>query len=116
MTHLTSVLKRGIKYVLHGVPTKYVTASITYNLPNERLAGKKIVVTGGAGGLGFAMAKKFKSEHADVLIAGRNIDKLREKSEEIGCEYAFLDVQNINDFAAFFEIATKKNWLNRQSC
>ena len=103
---LKNTIKRGLNYVLHGVPVKNITVSVSYTMPNERLAGKKIIVTGGAGGLGFAMAKKFKSEKAEVLIAGRNIVKLKEKAKEIGCKYLSLDVQNTNSFVDFLQEAT----------
>ena len=62
--------------MLHGIPTNITTARIVYTSPSSKLIGKKIIVTGGGRGLGFAMAKKFKSEGADVLIAGRNEETL----------------------------------------
>lgn len=42
------------------------------------LQGKRIVITGGSSGIGLAMAHKFLSEGADVLITGRDLDKLQE--------------------------------------
>lgn len=78
-----------------------VTANITYNNPNQTLVGKKIIITGGGRGLGFAMAKKFKAEGAEVLIAGRNEKTLKESAEEIGCKYLVLDVQNVASFKTF---------------
>lgn len=100
------MIKRELDYILYGVPVKNITVSISYTMPNERLAGKNIIVTGGAGGLGFAMAKKFKSEKAEVIIAGRNEVKLKEKANEIGCKYLSLDVQDTNNFADFLKEAT----------
>lgn len=47
------------------------------------LQGKKIVVTGGGSGIGLAMAKKFLSEGAEVVITGRNIEKLKEAESSI---------------------------------
>ena len=40
------------------------------------LCNKRIVVTGGASGIGLAMTKKFLSEGAQVVITGRSIEKL----------------------------------------
>lgn len=82
-----------------------VTANITYNSPNQTLVGKKIIITGGGRGLGFAMAKKFKAEGAEVLIAGRNEKTLKDSAEKIGCKYLVLDVQNVASFKTFINQA-----------
>lgn len=65
-----------ISLLLHG-EAKPLYANITYLQPNERLKGKKIIITGGGRGLGFVMAKRFIEEGADVLIMGRNEETLR---------------------------------------
>jgi len=82
-----------------------VRANITYLAPNQRLAGKRIVITGGARGLGFSMARKFMDEGAYVLIAGRNVQLLEEKAAELGCKYLPLDVQDETTFEAFIKQA-----------
>lgn len=61
---LKQYLKRGARYVLHGVPTINVTADIHYTNPSEKLKGKHVIVTGGGRGLGYAMARKFVAEGA----------------------------------------------------
>ncbi len=38
----------------------------------SRFTGQTVIVTGGATGIGFATAKRFAAEGADVVIAGRN--------------------------------------------
>lgn len=97
--HLASVL-------IHGEP-KPTYAKISYLQPNHHLAGKKIIITGGGRGLGFAMAKKFKAEGAEVLIAGRNVATLRSSAEKVGCKYLQLDVQDIGSFKAFVDEADR---------
>ena len=82
-------------------------AKISYLQPQNQLVGKKIIITGGGRGLGFAMAKKFKTEGADVLIAGRNEQILKSSAEEIGCKYLILDVQNIDSFKSFVDEADR---------
>lgn len=98
-------IKRGIRYILHGVPNKEVKAYISYLYPDHRLDGKRIVITGGGRGLGFAMAKKFTAEGAEVLITGRNEDTLKTASEKLGCRYLVLDVRNVEEFDSFIEKA-----------
>jgi len=104
---LINYIKRGFKYVLHGIPTTNVTANITYSSPHETLCGKKIIVTGGGSGIGYAMAKKFKEEGAQVLIAGRNEDKLIKCSKELDCHYLLLDVTKVETFESFINKANK---------
>ena len=90
-----------------GIPIKHITANITYLSPNERLKGKNIIVTGGGRGLGFAMAKKFKDEGANVLIAGRNEKTLEKSAQTIGCQFLKLDVSSKTEFKAFLDKADK---------
>lgn len=100
-------LKRALIYILKGVPQKNITASISYLSPSEHLKGKNIIVTGGGRGLGYAMAKKFVSEGANVLIAGRNVEILKKTSEELRCQFLALDIQDIKSFDSFVEQADK---------
>lgn len=101
---LKSKIKHAISFLLHG-ETKPTFATISYLLPNNQLAGKKIVITGGGRGLGFSMAKKFVAEGAEVLIAGRNVHVLEESAKSLGCKYAQLDVSNPSRFDDFMNIA-----------
>ncbi|ARD47967.1 2,4-dienoyl-CoA reductase [Sporosarcina sp. P33] len=47
------------------------------------MKGKTVIVTGGSSGLGKAMAFKFAKEGANVVITGRNAERLNEAKEEI---------------------------------
>lgn len=100
-------LKRSAKYILRGVPVKNITANISYLQPNGRLAGKKIIVTGGGKGLGAAMAKKFVAEGASVLISGRNEQTLRSTADKIGCKYLTLDIQDTTELDNFISEADR---------
>lgn len=102
---VTKYLKRGIRYILNSIPTENITANISYLSPDERLKGKKIIVTGGGRGIGYAMSRKFKEEGAEVLIAGRNEGVLRESAQQLKCKYLQLDVQNIDSFTSFIDKA-----------
>jgi NAD(P)-dependent dehydrogenase (short-subunit alcohol dehydrogenase family) len=48
------------------------------------LKGKVVLVTGGGSGLGFAIARAFASNHAHVVIVGRNEERLSRASRELG--------------------------------
>lgn len=98
-------IKRGLRFVLLGVPGKNIRADISYSQPNRRLQGRKIIITGGGKGLGATMAAKFAAEGAAVLIAGRNAAQLRDTAAKIGCSYLPLDVQDTSSFANFLEDA-----------
>lgn len=103
---LKSYLYRSLRYIIKGVPVNNITAQIVMLNSNESLKGKKIVVTGGGRGLGFAMAKKFISEGAEVLIAGRNESTLKASAEKIGLKYLVLDVQKSETFHSFLAKAS----------
>ena len=98
-------IKRGLRFVLFGVPVKNIRADISYSQPNLRLQGRKIIITGGGKGLGAAMAAKFTAEGASVLIAGRDEAQLKTTAERIGCSYWPLDVQDPSSFTPFLENA-----------
>lgn len=102
---LKGVVKRGLQWIIKGVPNYSIDVNISYLSPNERLKGKNIIITGGGRGLGFAMAKKFIAEGANVIIVGRNEQTLRSSAEELKCNYLQLDVQQANSFESFFQKA-----------
>ena len=47
-----------------------------------KLQGNTILITGGNGGIGLAFAKKFAAEGNEVIITGRNADKLAAAARE----------------------------------
>lgn len=105
---IASMFKRRIRYIVTGVPEYNVKAQITYTTSDGKLAGKQIIVTGGGRGLGFAMAKRFVSEGAKVLIAGRKEETLKSASEQIGCEWLCLDMKDLQFFDQFIAQAAEK--------
>ena len=111
--NIKTKLKHAVSFLLHG-ETRPVYTKLTYLAPHERLKAKKIIVTGGGRGLGYAMAQKFISEGAAVLIAGRNEKILKEASEKLGCKYITLDVQNVDSFHSF--ISKAKELLGGLNC
>lgn len=98
------LLKKMARFIFSG-PTKKVYAQILYTQPSKVLVGKKIIITGGASGLGAAMAKKFKENGAEVLIAGRNENSLRETAQKLDCKYLVLDSLKTDEFEDFVQKA-----------
>ena len=86
-------LKNAVKYIRHG-GVLYV--SITQVKHGYSLKNKKVLITGGSSGFGYAIAKKFLSEGALVLITGRNQIKL---------EKALKDLDNKNVFGLVWDIS-----------
>lgn len=75
-----------------------------------KLRNDKIIVFGGGSGIGLAVAKRFCDAGADVLITGRNEDKLLSAKKEIGCERLKIkafDIAECEKHTAFFEEAEK---------
>lgn len=82
-----------------------VFANISFLSASDKLKGKRIIVTGGASGIGQAMAKRFVAEGASVLITGRNEEKLASVSKELGCHALKLDVTQVETFNVFLNEA-----------
>ena len=68
---------------------------------NQILKGQIALITGGSGGIGFAIAKKFIQSGCRVIIAGTKEDKLKTCADELGidCAYIILDLYNVSSFS-----------------
>lgn len=88
-----SVLRR-VAFSIISQPKANVHVSLQQINYNGILSDKSIVVTGGSKGIGFAMAKKFVTEGAKVLITGRNEDSLQRAVAELGQNACYLVFDN----------------------
>lgn len=79
-------IKRGLNFVLHGVPERKVYAQVSYLAPNEMLKGRTALITGGTSGIGFEVAKAYVNAGARVVITGRNDEKVKKACEAIDKE------------------------------
>ena len=94
-------LRKYLKY--NGKITNLTLSQINHG---GILQGKRIVVTGGGSGIGLAMAKKFVSEGAAVVITGRNKAKLETAAHEINNTLLRVlewDVQDIDSIPVKLE-------------
>ena len=83
--------------------------------------GKTVIVTGGGSGIGKAMAMKFAKEGANVVITGRNADRLKDAKDEIeqfhGQVLDFqMDVRNPENVQAMVNATKEKFRKNRCTC
>lgn len=97
------IIKRAIKYVIRGIPTKNIIAEIFTINYGGILNGRNIVITGGGRGIGKCIAKKCIEEGANVLITGSNEHVLQKTCSELGeaCSFFVYDlscISEINDF------------------
>ena len=70
-----------------------------------RIDGQRAVITGGGSGLGFGIAKVFIEAGAEVIIIGRNEEKLRGAQQQLGerCSYRAFDVTQLDKIPALVE-------------
>ncbi len=75
-----------------------------------QLNGKRALVTGGGSGLGYAVAGQFKEAGAEVIILGRDAEKIKKAAAELGegVHPIAFDVMNIKEIPGVVkEIETK---------
>ena len=102
------IIRKIAKFILASQPDAFVQVNVGQIQAGNILQGKKIVITGGGSGLGYAMAKKFISEGAEVVISGRNADKLKAAAEKLAssnCKTVVADVCDVAHSMDFLEKA-----------
>jgi len=66
-------------------------------VPGKLLENKTALVSGGSSGIGFGIARKLSESGCNVILAGRNEERLRKCAAEINGEYIVMDVRNVED-------------------
>jgi NAD(P)-dependent dehydrogenase (short-subunit alcohol dehydrogenase family) len=68
------------------------------------LVGQTVVVIGGSAGIGLETARRASAEGADVILTGRNPDRLKDAAEQVRAERtAAFDATDTAALARFFE-------------
>lgn len=99
-----SLLFRGLRYIISGVPVVNVETKIVKLGWPQLLNGRNAIVTGGTSGIGYEIAEAFLDSGASVIITGRNlkrleksISKLKEKDENRKVSSLVLDNTDVKD-------------------
>lgn len=106
---LLNSIRRGLRFLLSCVPEhpQRVTAHIALLAPSELLGNKRVLITGGTSGIGFATAKAMLRAGATVCITGRSEERLKEAvdklSTEEGCKERIFSEQMDNTQISSFE-------------
>lgn len=75
-----------------------------------KLAGNSVLITGGASGIGFALAERFLAAGSDVLICGRREERLRAAKEKLpGIKTRVCDIANEQERASLRDWAQREN-------
>ena len=68
------------------------------------LVGQTVVFIGGSAGIGFATARRARAEGADVILTGRNRDRLEQAGREVGARRtAAFDANDTGALQKFFQ-------------
>ena len=97
----TRKVKRMIGSFAAALKTRKVVEIPKQMNSNELLMGKVAQITGGSGGIGYAIAENFILNGAKVILAGTNKEKLEKLTEKLGsnkdkCQYIVLDVLDVS--------------------
>jgi NAD(P)-dependent dehydrogenase (short-subunit alcohol dehydrogenase family) len=89
--------------------TEAITVSPTRREP--QLLGQTVVVIGGSSGIGFETARRARAEGAEVILTGRNPERLQQAALALGAlSRAAFDATDFDRLKQFFdeldEIAT----------
>ena len=77
--------------------------------PDDYYSAQHAVITGGASGIGEAIAAQFAAAGMQVTIMGRNQHRLKEAAGKIGAHSQQVDISNAADVKRSFAAAVKNN-------
>lgn len=115
MNKLIGKFKNAVAWALRQIPLRKVTVNVQIAPRNELLKGRSALITGGSSGIGLATAKAFHNAGCNIVITGRNEERLEKACKSIkeddgsaSVKYIVMDVTNIETLAHAFESAEKK--------
>jgi NAD(P)-dependent dehydrogenase (short-subunit alcohol dehydrogenase family) len=82
--------------------TTKTAGSVTQREPE--LVGQTVVLIGGSAGIGLETARRARGEGADVILTGRNPERLQGAADEVGAlSTAAFDATDLDALEAFFQ-------------
>ncbi|WP_348687876.1 SDR family oxidoreductase [uncultured Dubosiella sp.] len=94
------MIKKIIKRIISKVRVEKLYPIKIPVMEGSFLKGKTAFISGGAGGIGFAIAERFIANGADIIISGRNKEKLKAACKKLGsnAHYVVLNLDNPENF------------------
>ena len=114
---LRQLIKRLTKKISNYIPVKPTYANIISVSDSELLKGRTALITGGTGGIGYAIADAFLASGANVIISGRKKEILEECLEKLKIkhtnrakvQYVIMDNLDISSFEKVMEQSNMQN-------
>lgn len=102
-------MKKLIKKIIRVMKRKEYIPIVSEIKDADLLKNKVAFISGGSGGIGSAIAKKFINAGCKVIISGTSEKKLMAISSKLGnnCKYVILNLNNIDDYEKVLEESVK---------
>lgn len=102
-------IKHAIKSFAVALKTKNIVPIEHRVDEGNILQGHVALITGGSGGIGYAIAKSFLESDCKVIIAGTNENKLKQCVEKLGegAEYIVLNLNEVSKMPEKIEKASR---------
>lgn len=97
--NIKSKLKHSLEVLVSVLKEKNIVPIVIEKSQEELLKGKTALITGGSGGIGFAIAKKLHECGCKVILAGTNPQKLESSCEKLqGSKWIVINQEEIDTF------------------
>lgn len=101
-------LKSFVRWLVKRIVCPEVRVVVVQTVPSRILEGRTALISGGSGGLGYAIAAKFVASGCRVILSGTDIERLRENCRKLGSNsrYVILDITRIGDISEVLKLST----------